>query len=129
MTSKIGIRALAIVMLLGGVSCAAAQTAVPDEAVRPNGDVVQKLGLTSAQESAIYNAVIRQRVGIKSYEVPVAVGAAFPLTVELRELPDQAAADNPWADLLKYAMVENTVVVIDPIRMRVVDIIHGGANP
>ncbi len=129
MTSKFGIPALTFVMLLGGVGCAAAQTAVPDEAVKPNGAVGQKLGLTSAQESAIYNAVIRQRVGIKSYEVPVAVGAPVPPTVELRELPDQAVADNPWADLLKYAMVENTVVVIDPIRMRVVDIIHGGANP
>jgi hypothetical protein len=30
---------------------------------------------------------------------------------------------------LKYAMVESDVVVIDPIKTRIVDVIHGGARP
>ena len=58
-------------------------------------------------------------------EVSVAVGALVPPSVELRALPDQAAAGDPSADLLKYAMVENTiVVVVDPVTMRVVGIIR-----
>jgi len=44
-------------------------------------------------------------------------------------LPNQAAADNFGTMVLKYAMVEDDVVVIDPITMRVVDIIHGNAGP
>jgi hypothetical protein len=129
MTSKNGFLALALLSLFCGNGAAMAQTAGPDEAVRPNGAVSQKLALTPAQESAIYNAVIRQRGRMYTTAVPIAVGAPVPPSVELRELPDQAAADNPWTDLLKYAMVENTVVVIDPIRMRVVGIIRDGAKP
>jgi hypothetical protein len=33
------------------------------------------------------------------------------------------------ADVLKYATVERDVVVVDPIRMRVIDVIHSGAGP
>jgi hypothetical protein len=47
----------------------------------------------------------------------------------LLELPDQAAADQPWAEFLKYAMVDDDVVVVDPMAMRVVDVIHGNARP
>jgi hypothetical protein len=129
MTSKIGLLALVISTLLGSIGGAVAQTVGPDEAVGPNGAVSQRLALTPAQESAIYNAVIQQRGRTYATAVRMAVGAPVPPSVELRELPDQAAADNPWTDLLKYAMVENTVVVIDPIRMRVVGIICDRANP
>jgi len=41
----------------------------------------------------------------------------------------QRPPTNPWTEFLKFAMVEGTVVVIDPIRMRVVGIIHDGAHP
>ena len=129
MTGKIALPALVIWTLLGTLGGAVAQTTGPDEAVRPNGAVNQKLALTSAQQRAIYNAVIQQRGRTYTIGVPIAVGAPVPPSVELRDLPDQAAADIPWTDLLKYAMVENTVVVIDPIRMRVVGIIPDDVNP
>jgi hypothetical protein len=32
-------------------------------------------------------------------------------------------------NLLKYATVEGDLVVVDPIRMRVVEVIHPGAGP
>jgi len=39
-------------------------------------------------------------------------------------------ADDPNARVLKYAMVADDVVVIDPIVMRVVDVIHrAGVKP
>jgi hypothetical protein len=106
-----------------------AQTTGPDEAIDANGAVTQQLALTQAQKAAIYNAVLRQRVRTSTTHVPVTVGAPVPPMAELAELPDQAAADAPLVADLKYAMVEDDVVVVDPISMRVVDIIHGSTKP
>jgi hypothetical protein len=108
---------------------AAAQSAVSDEAVKPNGMVEQRIGLTLAQKSAIYNAVFAQPVKPVSIPLVAAVGAAVPPTAQLIELPDAAAAGYPSAAVLKYAMVDNDIVVVDPIAMRVVDIIHDNARP
>jgi len=44
--------------------------------------------------------------------------------VKLSDLPDQAA-DAPWAAFLKYVMVVDDAVAVDPIAMRVVDVIRG----
>lgn len=120
---------LALLAFFIGTSGAVAQTVGPDEAVQPNGAVTQKLALTAAQRNAIYNAVIQQRVRTSTTLIPVAVGAPVPPFVKLAELPDQATADNPWATFLKYAMVEDDLVVVDPVRMRVVDVIHGNTRP
>jgi hypothetical protein len=118
---------LAVALSFGGAA-AVAQSAGPDEAVRPDGAVRQPLALTPAQKSTIYNAVHRQRVRATA-TVPAAVGAPVALLEALAELPDLAAADNPSANFLKYAMVADDVIVVDPINMRVVDIIHAGARP
>jgi hypothetical protein len=52
-----------------------------------------------------------------------------PPSIDLLDLPDQATVNDPAAALLKYAMVERDIVVVDPLSMRVVDVIRGGANP
>jgi Protein of unknown function (DUF1236) len=121
--------ALALSGLILGMTPALAQSAGPDEAVQPNGAVRQTLALTAGQKSAIYNIVIRQRVNPHADQISVAVGAPVPPATELVDLPDQATADNPSAAFLKYAMVANDIVVVDPIAMRVVDVIRNGARP
>jgi hypothetical protein len=120
---------LALLGLLFGMAPALAQSAGPDEAIQPNGTVAQSLVLTAGQRSAIYNIVIRQRVKPHADQIFVAVGAPVPPTIDLVDLPDQATADNPSAALLKYAMVHGDVVVVDPVAMRVVDVIRNGAKP
>jgi Protein of unknown function (DUF1236) len=115
--------------LILGMAPALAQSAGPDEAVHPNGAVRQTLALTPGQKSAIYNIVIRQRVNPHTDQISIAVGAPVPPAIELVDLPDQATADNPSAAFLKYAMVANDIVVVDPIAMRVVDVIRNGARP
>jgi hypothetical protein len=115
--------------LVFGAAPALAQSVGPDEAVQPNGAVRQILALTPGQKSAIYNIVIRQRVNPHADQIFVAVGAPVPSTVALADLPDQATADNPSAAFLKYAMVANDIVVVDPVAMRVVDVIRSGARP
>ena len=119
----------AVIAFLLGTGGAFAQTVNPDEAVQPDGIMGQNFALTAAQECAIYNAVIGQRVGSSTTRIPTAIGAAVPQAVELGDLPDQAAASMPGAGPLKYAMVEGDIVVVDPISMRVVDVIHHSARP
>lgn len=114
-----------------GSTVASAQTVEPDEAVDAQGTVAPRLSLTEAQKSAIYNAVLAQRVRNSAAQVPAAVGALVPPAVELAELPDQSADDpssHPETRDLKYAMVQDDVVVIDAVNMRVVEVIHGGIN-
>jgi hypothetical protein len=121
--------ALALVGLLFGMAPALAQSAGPDEAIQPNGTVRQDLALTAGQRSAIYNIVIRERVKPHADHLAAAVGAPVPPTIELVDLPDQATVNNPSAAVLKYAMVHGDVVVVDPVAMRVVDVIRNGAKP
>jgi hypothetical protein len=117
----------AVIAFLVGTGGSFAQTVSTDEAVQPDGIMSQSFALTDAQERAIYNAVIGQRVGNSTTRIPTAIGAVVPQGIELGDLPDQAVAGMPGA--LKYAMVEGDVVVVDPIRMRVVDVIHHSARP
>ena len=119
----------ALLGLLFGIAPALAQSAGPDEAVQPNGTVRQTLPLTAGQRSAIYNIVIRERVKPHADQIIVTVGAPVPPTLDLVDLPDQATVNNPSAALLKYAMVHGDVVVVDPVAMRVVDVIRNGAKP
>ena len=120
---------LVFIVLLSGVCSAAAQTAGPDEAIGSRGGITQKLSLTPAQKNAIYNAVMRQKVPTSSGGVAAVVGAPVLSSVPLSDLPSSAVMDGNGAGILKYAMVEGDVVVVDPIQMRVVDVIHGGIAP
>jgi hypothetical protein len=121
--------AAALLGLFFGIAPALAQSAAPDEAVQPDGTVRQNLPLTAGQRSAIYNIVIRQRAKPHADQIVVTVGAPVPPTIDLVDLPDQATANNPSAALFKYAMVHGDVVVVDPVAMRVVDVIGNGAKP
>jgi Protein of unknown function (DUF1236) len=121
--------AFALLGLFFGIAPALAQSAGPDEAIQPNGTVRQDLALTAGQRSAIYNIVIRERVKPQADHLAAAVGAPVPPTIELVDLPDQATVNNPSAAVLKYAMVHGDVVVVDPVAMRVVDVIRNGAKP
>jgi hypothetical protein len=129
MRNILRLSAAALLGLFFGIAPALAQSAGPDEAIQPNGTVRQNLALTPGQRSAIYNIVIRQRAKPHAEQISIAVGAPVPPTIDLVDLPDQATADNPSAALLKYAMVHGDVVVVDPVAMRVVDVIRNGAKP
>jgi len=129
MTVRALLPALAAIAMVIGAGAAHAQTVGPDEAVGSEGIIGQKLALRAAQRSAISNAVLEQRGRASSATIPTAVGAPVSPAAALFELPDQVAAGDPWAVFLEYAMVENDIVIVDPIRMRVVDIIHASAKP
>lgn len=115
---------LCSVAFLSSVAGASAQSLGPDEGVNSEGP---SLSLTPSQKSALYQAVLQQRGRRSTMRLDPTIGATVPRAVELSDLPDQAGLDDMFD--LKYAMVEGDVVVVDPIRMRVVDVIHGSARP
>jgi hypothetical protein len=120
---------LAAFAYFAAAGAAVAQSAGPVETIMPNGAVAQQLALTAAQKNAIYLAVSRQGVRNTTPGFPETIGMPVPPATELDALPDQAVADNVGAQFLKYAMVESDVVLVDPVSMRVVDIIHRAAKP
>ncbi len=112
-------------------SCASgawAQSAGLDEAVGPDG-VTQRIQLTPVQRNAILSAVGRQHLRSSSGGIVAIVGAPVPPSAALRDLPHGAELGAAGGGLLKYATVADQIVVVDPIRMRVVDVIHQGAGP
>jgi hypothetical protein len=119
-----------------GITGAAAQSIGPDESLGAPGTMTQQTVLTPQQRRAIYEAVRRERVGSPEVSVPAVVGAPVPPAVLLHDLPASAThnpdrlSDDLSVPVLKYAMVADDVVVIDPIAMRVVDVIHrDGVKP
>src|SRR5215472_2107169 len=103
----------ALLASLAVVPEAAAQKAGADEA--PSASAAQ-LALSPAQKRAIYDIVMRQRLRTSAADIPLTMGATVPRSVVLLTLPGGQG--------LKYATVDNNVVLIDPISMRVIDIIR-----
>jgi hypothetical protein len=129
MTVDVRVSSLALALLLCSAAGASAQMVGPDEAISPRGGITQKLALTAAQKSAIYNAAVRQKVPTESRGITPIVGSPVLPSVPLFDLPSATNVEAAQIKFLKYAMVEDDVVVVDPIRMRVVEVIHGGATP
>ena len=86
----------------------------------------QKVQLSATQKTAIYNAVSKDKS--KSTSPPAnfqaSIGAKVPASIELHALPPEAVANAQAASSYRYAMVNNQVVLVDPLTMQVVDIIR-----
>jgi Protein of unknown function (DUF1236) len=124
--SPIILASVALALVAGG-GFAAAQSSSVEEAVNPNG-AAQKLELTPAQRSAIYQAVSKDKSKVAPSRFPVTVGTEVPPMIELYTLPDDILATNPVTKLYKYTMVQDQVVIVDPTNMRAVAVI-GKRNP
>ena len=103
----------------------------PGTVANPTGDTAvsgvidQKPLLTPAQRSAIYTEVSKDKSKTSSKDFSPVIGADVPPMIELYALPERLL---PRAFLrLSFtnirSMVENKVVVVDPTRMRVIDVI------
>jgi hypothetical protein len=116
----------ALCAALAGAFHAAAQTsppAAPGNDSGVGGAIEQKLILTPAQRNAIYNEVSKDKNKVAAQKFSPVIGADVPPMIELYMLPDDAVANVPAAKLYKYTMVEGKVVLVDPTKMRVVDVI------
>jgi len=123
---RFGTTALAI---LGTVGIAAAQapTTTPggapstSQSASPN----QKVQLSAAQKTAIYNAVSKDKSkSAAPTSFQASIGGKVPASIELHALPAEAVATAQAASGYRYTMVNNQVVLVDPLNMQVVDIIR-----
>jgi hypothetical protein len=110
---------------VGGFNAAAQTTPLgaPGTDTGVSGAIEQKLILSSAQRSAIYDRVSKDKSKVAPKDFSPVIGADVPPMIELYALPDEAVAGVPAAKLYKYTMVEGKVVLVDPTKMRVVDVI------
>jgi hypothetical protein len=119
----------AALVAAAGISAAVVQALGPSEANGSSANMQPSIALTASQKSAIYSAVLRQRLrGASPADIPLIVGAPVPRSAPLLALPDEAVGEYT-AQFLKYAIVEENVVLVDSISMRVIDIVHGGVGP
>ncbi|HYA05873.1 MAG TPA: DUF1236 domain-containing protein [Xanthobacteraceae bacterium] len=87
------------------------------------GAIETKPILTPAQRRTIYQEASQDKSKVAPKQFAPVIGADVPPMIELFALPDDAFSQIPAAKLYKYTMVENKVVVVDPTRMRVIDVI------
>jgi hypothetical protein len=105
------------------------QTTTPNNPAAPHGDtgvsgaIEQKLILSPAQRTAIYEQASKDKSKVAPKDFSPVIGADVPPMIELYTLPEDATVNVPAAKLYKYTMVENKVVLVDPTKMRVVDVI------
>jgi hypothetical protein len=123
--------ATAVAALACGFSAGVRPADAQSDSIAPSdsGELANRpLELTPAQRSAIYQSVSKDRSKTARTGFPAVVGADVPPMLELYTLPDQTLADNPTAKLFRYTMVQDEVVIVDPTKMRVVDVIgpNGG---
>jgi len=129
MRTRSAITIIVMLALCGGfvgAIDAAAQTtplAAPGSDTGVSGAIEQKLILSPAQRTAIYDRVSKDKSKVAPKDFSPVIGADVPPMIELYALPDEAVAGVPAAKLYKYTMVENKVVLVDPTKMRVVDVI------
>jgi uncharacterized protein DUF1236 len=131
MISRSLMSAFVAAALFGGVggSGASAQTTTPSgpgaaaNDTGLGGAIQQKLILSPAQRTAIYDQVSKDKSKAAPKSFSPVVGGDVPAMIELYTLPDEAVTGVPAAKLYKYTMVENKVVLVDPTKMRVVDVI------
>ena len=122
--------AMFALVLLGGVGTASAQIGSTPPSIQDGtigrGEVnPTQWRLTEAQRSAIAAAVRRHNKAAEpSISFVPSVGAPVPPAIELYLLPDAILAEVPEAKQVKYTVVKNQLILVDPTNMRIVDIIQ-----
>jgi Protein of unknown function (DUF1236) len=118
--------ALSAITLVSGALMQSAGAQGLDSSGSPGGvssSGEQKLVLTPAQRRAIYAAAAKDRSKTAKTGFAPKIGADVPPMLELNPLPDEITADNQSAKFFEYTIVQDKVVLVDPTRMRVVDVI------
>jgi hypothetical protein len=112
--------------LTAGIAAAAAQQPGPMTGTSSTATISTELQLTAQQRAAIYESVSKQKVSRTPppANLHVTMGGDLPASMELYDLPPNIAADIPATKLYKYTLVQNQVVIVDPTKMKVVDIIR-----
>jgi uncharacterized protein DUF1236 len=112
--------ALAAIILAADIAVAAAQGNGP-------ADRSTELRLTPAQRTRIFETVARDKDKVRlprEANPQVSIGAQMPAWIELYVLPDDISAEVPAIKFYQYTIVQDQVVIVDPTKMTVVDLIR-----
>jgi hypothetical protein len=113
--------------LLGSIGGAHAQSVSQFQSglSNPGANETQGLRLSAAQRATIFRAINQEKDKITPPPpFQPRIGAEAPASIALYILPDDALAQIPDGQQYKYTVVQNQVVLIDPVTMRVVDVIR-----
>ena len=82
----------------------------------------QTLQLSPAQKEMIFTLIRRTRVHVKMPpgNILVVIGAQVPPSTELYSLPEAAAAKVPAVRPYDYTIVDDTLVLVDPVSREIV---------
>jgi hypothetical protein len=105
-----GLYGIIVLALVGGIGTGAAQ--------------VGQIQLDAKQKAAIVSAVRDVRNAPPAHSFNVSVGAQVPPSIELYYLPIAALSQAPEVRTLRYTMLQNQVVLVDPTNMRIVEVIR-----
>ena len=126
---KTFIQSTAIALALAsGAGLATAQVGSPAATTDGKGDTApkEKLQLSPVQKAMIFTAIRRSTTSVTPPpgDFRVAVGAQVSSSIALYALPDAAVANVPDAKPYKYTIVNDTLILVDPTSMRVVDTVR-----
>jgi hypothetical protein len=113
--------------LLGSIGGAHAQSVSQFQGSlsHPGTSETQGLKLSAAQRATIFRAINQEKDKITPPPpFQPRIGAEAPASMALYILPEDALAQIPDGQQYKYTVVQNQVVLIDPLTMRVVDVIR-----
>lgn len=91
----------------------------------PSVDLKGGLNLNDQQRAFIRDSVMKEkdRVNPPKVAVKATVGVPLPPSLELYHLPDAVVADVPNAKLYRYTIIEGRVVLADPTKMVVIEVL------
>jgi Flp pilus assembly protein TadD len=118
--------AASMLVLAASGGLATAQQPGPMTGTSSTATTSTELQLTPQQRTEIYDSVSKLKVSRTPppANLHVALGGDLPASMELYDLPPNIAADIPATKLYKYTLVQSQVVIVDPTKMKVVDIIR-----
>jgi Protein of unknown function (DUF1236) len=117
------IRHAAIAAALIGAGTASAQTTVITRTPVQTQTIVTEqptVQLTPVQRQTIYRTVVREHPLAAAPTVEYRIGRPVPPTARLYAVPPQVAVAVPAVKTYKYMMVNDQIVLVDPVTSEVV---------
>ena len=112
-----------VAAVVAGATTASAQTTIITREPVESRTVVttEPLELTPVQRRTIYRTIVRERMAPAEPTIEYRVGARVPDRVQLYSVPQEVAVEVPAIRSYKYMVVNNRVVLVDPVTSQVVD--------
>ena len=113
--------AVAAALVAGATAAHAQTTVITREPVETRTVVTtEPVQLTPVQRRTIYRTIVRERVEPARPTIEYRVGARLPESVRLYSVPREIAVEVPSIRSYKYMVVNDRVVLVDPVTSEVV---------